>query len=80
MSITHEERGRNEAAIFAYRTEAGVQEVRRWLYARRDGISDNWTEKTGDELLQLQGEARLVKKLIKLIDTGPTVVKQGEQK
>jgi hypothetical protein len=30
-------------------------------------------ELTGDDLIQLQGEARRIKKLIKMIDQGPTI-------
>lgn len=73
MTVVHEELGRIEAAIFSLRSESGIQEIRKWLYARRDKISDSWMEKEGDELLQLQGEARGIKKLIRMIDVGPTI-------
>lgn len=68
----HEERFKNEAAIFTLRAEAGVQEVRKWLYARRDDVTDRWTDLAGDDLVQLKGEARIIKRMIRMIDQGPT--------
>ena len=74
---THEERRVNELAIFTLRGEPGLQEMRKWLYWKRDDIADRWTELSGDELLKLQGEARLVKKQIKMLDHGPTLKGEG---
>lgn len=69
----HDDRRTNELAIFALRSEPGVQEMRKWLFWKRDDITDKWPELTGDDLTQLQGEARLVKKMIKMIDQGPQI-------
>ena len=73
MTTTHEDRHVNEIAIYTLRGEPGLQEMRKRLYAMRDEISDKWTDLTGDDLLKLQGEARLVKKLIRMIDQGPII-------
>ncbi len=69
----HEERRVNELAIFTMQSEPGLQEMRKWLYWKRDDVADRWTELEGNDLLKLQGEARLVKKLIKMIDHGPMI-------
>ena len=73
MTTTHEDRRVNELAIFQLRSEPGLQEMRKWLFWKRDDIGEKWTELEGTDLLKLQGEARLVKKLIKMIDVGPTI-------
>lgn len=73
MAIAHEDRHANEIAIFTLRGEPGLQEMRKWLYTKRDEITDKWIDLAGDDLLKLQGEARLVKRMIKLIDHGPQV-------
>lgn len=72
MNIAHEERFKNEAAIFSLRAEVGMQEVRKWLYAKRDDITDKWVDLAGDDLIQLKGEARVIRRMIKMIDQGPT--------
>ena len=69
----HEDRRTNELSIFTLRSEPGLQEMRKWLFWKREDITDRWTELEGNDLLKLQGEARLVKKLIKMIDQGPTL-------
>ena len=71
--IAHDTRHGNEAAIFALRTEAGLQEMRKWLFWKRDEISDKFMEFGMDDLPKMQGEARLVKRLIRMIDHGPQI-------
>ena len=71
MAISKPEKHANEVAIFSYRAEAGLQEMRKWLYGRRDEIAEKWIDLTGDELTQMQGEARSIRKQIKMIDQGP---------
>ena len=70
---THDDRWANELAIFTLRGEPGLQEMRKRLFAYRDDIADKWTELEGNDLLRLQGEARVVKRLIKMVDQGPTI-------
>ena len=70
---SHTEKHANELAIYALRGEPGLQEMRKWLFAKRDDIGDRWTELEGNDLLKLQGEARLVKRVIKMIDQGPQI-------
>lgn len=74
MSDRHEQ----EARIFTLRHEAGVQTVRDWLYTKRDYINRTWPQLPPDsELARVQGEARLVAHLIKIIDAGPSSKTQG---
>ena len=72
MAISKPEKHANEVAIFSYRAEAGLQEMRKWLYAKRDDISDRWVDLAGDDLIQLKGEARIIRRMIKMIDQGPS--------
>ena len=73
MSIAKQEQHEHETAIFSYRTEAGLQSMRSWLYARRDALNKLWPLIEGDSLTRLQGEARVVNKQIELIDVGPRI-------
>lgn len=78
--ITKSERHDQEHTIFQTRNDAGTQAMRAWLYARRDEVNSKWTGMIGEDLMRLQGEASLVNRLIKMIDFGPTVPKQPEEK
>jgi len=67
------EQYKTETNIFLCRHEPGVQALRAWLHARRDRINTEWVGMVGDELIREQGEARVVAKMIRLIDDGPTI-------
>jgi hypothetical protein len=71
--ISKEERYNTEVAVHASRHEPGLGALRDWLYMRRDEINTNWPNTVGDELSTLQGEAKLVTRLIKLIEHGPAI-------
>ena len=73
MSIIKAEQYKTETDIFLCRHEGGLQALRTWLFARRDRINTEWAGMTGDDLTREQGEARLVAKLIRMIDDGPTL-------
>jgi hypothetical protein len=62
-----------EVAVHASRHEHGLGALRDWLYIRRDEINTNWPNIVGDELSTLQGEAKMVARLIKLIEQGPAI-------
>jgi hypothetical protein len=68
MSISKPERHDQELKIFGLRHEAGVQAVRDWLYRERDEINMRWPAQTGEDLVRLQGEAKRVAQMIKVID------------
>lgn len=67
------EQYKTETDIFLCRHEAGIQAMRDWLYARRDRINTEWVGMVGDDLVREQGEARVVNRMIRLIENGPTV-------
>lgn len=71
--IAKKERYDLETAVHAHRVDAGAQAIRAWLYMRRDEINSRWPDTAGDELLQLQGEAKLVARQIALIEQGPKI-------
>lgn len=71
--IVKEERYRIECAVHGARADAGAIAVREWLYMRRDELNRTWPEAEGTVLLQLQGEAKQVARLIALIEQGPKI-------
>jgi len=71
--ITKEERYKAEIAVYAGRVSAAGIAMRDWLYIRQAEINAQWPNATGDELLQLQGEAKLVARQIALIEHGPKI-------
>ena len=71
--ITKSEQHAQEVAVFLMRNEQGLQSLRAWLYGRRDQINRDWPGQVGDELVQLQGAAKEVAKLIRMIDIGPSI-------
>jgi hypothetical protein len=50
--------------------EPGLNAMRDLLFIRRDEINKQWLDASGDALSKLQGEAKLVDKLIRVIDHG----------
>ena len=73
MSTHREERHEQEMAVHAHRSEPGLQALRSWLYDERDAIGSKWVTMTGDDLMREQGRAMVVNKLIRMIDSGPTI-------
>lgn len=73
MSIAKQEQYEHEQAVFQYRVEAGLQAMRAWLFARREGINKLWPTLEGESLTRLQGEARLINRQIEMIDAGPRI-------
>ena len=73
MSVIKAEQHQQELNVFLCRNEGGVQAMRSWLYARRDRINTEWVGMVGDDLTREQGEARVISKLIKMIDDGPAI-------
>lgn len=73
MSTAKQDQYDNEVAVFQYRAEAGLQALRAWLFARREGINKLWPTLEGESLTRLQGEAKLINRQIELIDAGPRI-------
>lgn len=76
--IAKQERYDLENAVFAARADIGADAIRRWLYMRRDEVNQKWPSAAGDELAQMQGEAKLIARMIKLIEQGPTISQPKE--
>jgi len=73
MSIVKEERHKIELDVFNQRHEGGVRALHSWLNLRRDEVNTKWPSMLGEDLVRLQGEAGLIARLIRLIETGPTI-------
>jgi hypothetical protein len=73
MSVIKQEQHKTELNIFLCRNEGGIQAMRDWLYLRQARINTEWVGMVGDDLIREQGEARIVARLIKLIDDGPAI-------
>lgn len=73
MDISKQERHAAEVSVHQLGHEQGIQAMRKLLFLRRDEINTSWPDAIGDALIKLQGEAKLVRKLINTIDHGPAV-------
>jgi hypothetical protein len=73
MSTIKAEQHAQEVAVFLMRNEGGLQNLRSWLYGRRDQINRDWPGQVGEDLIRLQGAAKEVAKLIRMIDVGPSI-------
>lgn len=73
MAIAKEAQHQNEVALHQLRFEGGVQAARAWLIERQAEIHLRWPDMTGDDLMRMQGEAKLIARLLRLIDHGPTI-------
>ena len=71
--IAKAEQHEQEARIHACRSEAGLAAMYAWLCTRRDALNAKWPTAVGEELLQMQGEARVLAKQIRLIEQGPSI-------
>lgn len=72
MSIAREELFKIEHGVFQCRLDAGTQFIRSWLIEQQARVNRDWPQLAGDDLIRLQGEARMLAKLVKLIEQGPS--------
>lgn len=68
-----------EQQVHNNRHSDGVGAAYKWLKLRQGDLNRTWPGKSGDELLQAQGEARLLQKLIRVIEEGPTIKREVER-
>ena len=73
MTITKQERHQQELDITRSRHEPGIIAVHKWLCRERDDITARWFDKSGEDLVRLQGEAKIIARLIRVIEQGPTI-------
>ena len=71
MSIVKEEQYELEVKILQQARDGGTAPVRAWLYIAQAKVNSMWPGAIGEELYRLQGEARLITRLLKVIDNGP---------
>lgn len=77
MAISKEAQYECEVAVFANRHEQGLQNLRKWLFDKQAEINTKWMDLAGDDLLKMQGEAKLIQRQLKLIDSGPTIKQEA---
>lgn len=73
MSILKQEQHEAEVMIHGSQHEAGVQSMHKWLMGRQEWINKEWIGLVGEDLIRMQGEARAVARMVKLIEVGPTI-------
>lgn len=73
MSVVKEAQQKQEAAVHQHRLDEGVRAVRDWLVDRQGVIGARWTGLADRELYNMQGEAKLVAELLRVIDHGPRI-------
>lgn len=62
----------HELETSIYNSQGAVRDLfHRWLRLHVDKNNNDWPLRTGDELLQLQGEQRAFVRLLNVIETGP---------
>jgi len=62
--------------VHRHRLDEGLRALRELVVMRRDAVNASWLDAGGDELLQYQGEARALRKLMRFMDEQP--ITQGE--
>lgn len=80
MGIAKQERFEQETAIFELRNEAGVRAVQDWLQREEKEANQRWRTLKGDELIGLQSEAKLIARLLKVIEQDPRFKPKEENK
>lgn len=73
MSILRQGQHEEEIMIHLSAHEGGVQAMRGWLIGRQEWINKEWVALVDEDLIRLQGEARAVARMLKLIEVGPTI-------
>ncbi len=79
MAIVKQEQYECEVAIFAHRHEASAVKWRQWLLAYQADLNSKWPDATGDDLMKLQGEAKLIQRQLKMLEKGPTIKQEAVQ-
>ena len=78
MSTAKPEQHALELVIHLARVEGGVIAMRDWLVMQRDANNKAWPSAQPQEVPALQGEARMIAKLLRTIEEGPKLKQVGE--
>lgn len=62
--------------VHRHRLDEGLRALRELVIMRRDAVNAVWMDASGDELLQYQGEAQALRRVLRFMDEQP--IKQGE--
>lgn len=73
MEVSKQEQWELEQSIHRGRHDAAVIEIHRWISLRQETVNKTWPDTAGEELSRLQGEARTLKALLRIIEDGPTI-------
>jgi hypothetical protein len=73
VPVSKQQRHEQEVEIFSFRHEQGLHVMRDWLLREQVDINRVWPGTCGDDLVRMQGEARVINRLIELIEHGPKV-------
>ena len=73
MATSKPERHAQELAVFHNRADVGLQSMRSWIFDRQQETNMRWPDAEGTELAKMQGIAKLLEKLLSIIDNGPTI-------
>lgn len=73
MAALKENQHKLELAVHQLQAEPGLQALRALLVLRQVELNDKWFRTQGEDLTLMQGEARHIARLIKMIDLGPTI-------
>ena len=75
--VLKEARHKLETEVHNLRHEAGIRAVWNLLHDMRDELNRKWPDAIGEDVARLQGEAKRVALLIKVIEHGPTIKLHG---
>lgn len=73
MAVAKEETHRLQTEIFRARSGEGLQAMRAFLWVEKERYGRLWPLAMGADLVMMQGEMKVVQRLLDLIDTGPKV-------
>lgn len=67
MATTQEQKNL-QAEIQKLKHEGSARLIKQWLIGKQERINEQWPNTTGESLLTLQGEARGIQQLLKMMD------------
>lgn len=72
-SIARQEQYELEGRIYQLRGEAGSQAIREYVINTLEAINATWPDRTGDDLIRAQGQAKSFNVLLRILEQGPKI-------
>lgn len=72
-SIARQEQYELEQRIYQLRGEAGSQAIREYVINTLEAINATWPDRTGDDLIRAQGQAKSFNVLLRILEQGPKI-------